>query len=212
MRRLVLEFDVDEVARFLGEDIKKIDFMDVVSILKIGPEEVVMIMTARTKDSAVKLGTLHLNVVKELQVLDRSKDGTYTLFWKGKPIERQQNPWRGGGYLTTPYEIRNGKLKITYIGNAKEVKSFLKFVERSGVPFKVDLLTDAKFSFDSPLHSLTEKQRRALTVAFDFGYYDIPRKIGSDELAGKLGITNQTFVMHRRKAERRLLSELMAKS
>jgi hypothetical protein len=212
MRRLILEFDVDEVAKFLGEDLKKIDFMDVVTILKEGPEEAVLIVTARLKDPAAELGDLHLDVVDKIRVLDRSKDGTYTLFWKGRPIKRQQSFWKGGGYLTTPYEIRNGKLKVTWLGNAKEVKSFLRFVERAGVRFKVDLLTDAKFSPDSPLHSLTDKQRRVLTTAFNLGYYDVPRRMGSDELASRLGITNQAFVMHRRKAERRLLSQIMAES
>jgi hypothetical protein len=155
---------------------------------------------------------LHFNVGEKIQVLDLSKDGTYTLFWKGKPIDRQQSFWKGGGYLTTPYEIRNGKLKVTCLGSAKEVKSFLKFVEGTGVRFRVDLLTDARFSPDSPLQCLTEKQRRVLKTAFNLGYYDIPRKTGSDELASRLGITNQAFVMHRRKAERRLLSQIIAES
>jgi hypothetical protein len=212
MRRLVLEFDVEDIARFLGEDVKKIDFMEAVSILKEGPDEVVMIVKARLKDAGGRPGALHLGVGEKIQVLDMTNDGTYTLFWKGKPIDRGQSFWKGRGYLTTPYEIRNGKLKVTCLGSAKEVKSFLKFVEGTGVRFKVDLLTDARFSPDSPLRSLTEKQRRVLTTAFDLGYYDVPRKTGSDELARRLGITNQAFVMHRRKAERRLLSQIIAES
>lgn len=212
MRRLVLEFDVDEVAKFVGEDVKKVESMDVVSILKESPEEVVMIMTARPKDPAVKVTALRLNGMNKLRVLDRGKDGTYTLLFKGKPIDSHQRLWKGGGYLTTPYEIRNGKLKVAYLGNASDLKEFLKFVERSGVRFKVDLLANAEFSVDSPLNCLTQKQLRALTVAFDLGYYDIPKKICSNEVAEKLGITDSAFVMHRRKAERRLLSQIMTKS
>jgi len=212
MRRLVLEFDVDDIARFLGEDIKRVDFMEAVSFLKEGPDEVVMIVKARLKDDADKPGALRFNVGEKIQVLDQSSDGTYTLLWKGKPIDRRQSFWKGGGYLTTPYEIRNGKLKVTCLGSAKEVRSFLKFVEGMGARFRIDLLTDARFSPDSPLRVLTEKQRRVLTTAFDLGYYDVPRKTSSDELARRLGITNQAFVMHRRKAERRLLSQLIAQS
>ena len=212
MRRLVLEFEVDEVARFLGEDIKKIERMDAVSILREGPDEVVMIVTAKLKDPAEKIGSLRLKVGEKLQVLDRNEDGTCTVFWKARPIHRLQSFWKGGGYLTTPYQIRNGKLKVTCVGSAKEVKSFLRFVESAGVHYRVDLLTDAKFPPDSPLHGLTEKQRRVLTTAFDLGYYDVPRKMGSDELAKTLGITNQAFVMHRRKAERGLLSQVMTES
>jgi hypothetical protein len=212
MRRLVLEFDVDDIARFLGQDVKKVDFMEAVSILKEGPEEVVMVVRARLKDDADKPEALHFNVGDKIQVLDQSSDGTYTLFWRGKPIDRRRTFWKGGGYLTTPYEISNGKLKVTCLGSAKEVKSFLKFVGGAGVRFRVDLLTDARFSPESPLRCLTEKQRRVLTTAFNLGYYDVPRRMGSDELARRLGITNQAFVMHRRKAERRLLSQIIAES
>ena len=45
--------------------------------------------------------------------------------------------------------------------------------------------------------------------AFKSGYYDFPRKIGSEALAKKLSIREPTLVIHRRKAERKLLAQVL---
>ena len=56
---------------------------------------------------------------------------------------------------------------------------------------------------------IEEKQREVLITAYKLGYYDIPRRINSDQLAEKLGIVNSTLVEHLRKAERRLLAQVL---
>lgn len=89
------------------------------------------------------------------------------------------------------------------------MRRFLGAFGKAGLRYKLVSLTDAKFLPNSPLGCLTEKQRRVITTAFNLGYYDLPMKIGSEELAQKLNIREQTLVIHRRKAERRLLAELL---
>ena len=71
-------------------------------------------------------------------------------------------------------------------------------------------LADAKFSLDSPVNCLTEKQQEAIALAFRLGYFDTPRKISVDELAKKLGFASSTLAVHLRRAERRLLAEMLA--
>ena len=68
---------------------------------------------------------------------------------------------------------------------------------------------DAKFLPDSPLSQLTGKQRDVIVAAFRKGYYDVPRRVSSEALTRQLEIREPTLVMHRRKAERRLLSALI---
>jgi len=48
--------------------------------------------------------------------------------------------------------------------------------------------------------------------AFNLGYYDVPRRVDSQELAKRLSIREQSLVMHRRKAERRLLAALVGET
>ena len=60
------------------------------------------------------------------------------------------------------------------------------------------------------LSVLTEKQREILVAAQKYGYYDYPKKISSELLSKKVNISRATLVQHLRKAEGRILAEIMA--
>ncbi len=98
---------------------------------------------------------------------------------------------------------------MSFVGTAKELKDLLKGFDTEGTGYRVVALTDAQFSSDSPLSSLTDKQRRVLLTAYNLGYYDKPRRISSLELARQLGVASSTLVAHRQKAERRLLEAVL---
>jgi predicted DNA binding protein len=70
-------------------------------------------------------------------------------------------------------------------------------------------LTDAKFPPSSPVNLLTVKQQNAIVLAFKLGYFDTPRKVSVEELAGKIGLASSTLAVHLRRAERRLLAEIL---
>lgn len=69
---------------------------------------------------------------------------------------------------------------------------------------------------DRPLLSLTstssglsDRQREALIEAYEAGYYAIPRRTTTEELAGVLGIDRRTFEEHLRRAENKLIERLV---
>ena len=109
----------------------------------------------------------------------------------------------------SPLEIRDGRVRLTFLGNAKQVRGLIKMFEKAGARYKVVSISDAMFPPTSPLHSLTEKQRRVIIASYRMGYYDMPRKASSKQLAGKLNLGSSTLIAHRRKAERRLLADLI---
>ncbi|NLB76916.1 MAG: helix-turn-helix domain-containing protein [Crenarchaeota archaeon] len=82
-------------------------------------------------------------------------------------------------------------------------------IDAISIHYRVVLLADANFSPISPLSQLTEKQQEVLLTAYKLGYYDIPRKITSDELANKLKLVNSTVVEHLRKGEQRILKQII---
>lgn len=83
-------------------------------------------------------------------------------------------------------------------------------MERAKVRYKILSLTDAKFSPESPLSKLTDKQRTILLSAYNLGYYEIPRRFDSEQLAKKLNLGRSTVAEHLRKAEQRLVTEAIS--
>ena len=59
------------------------------------------------------------------------------------------------------------------------------------------------------LSSFPSRQREILNVAFERGYYDIPRETTLEEIADVIGITKTTASNHLRKAERRVIEFLV---
>ena len=54
---------------------------------------------------------------------------------------------------------------------------------------------------------VTDKQRKALTRAFESGYYDIPRGVTTEELATDLGISHQALSERFRRAHKGLIED-----
>ena len=96
---------------------------------------------------------------------------------------QDQDVARTGVYYSAPFGVRDGKYRISVIGESKQLKAYTDLYKKSGVNLTVISMTDAKPLSMSPLSTLTEKQRTVLRSAFEHGYYDMPRKIDSQGLA-----------------------------
>jgi predicted DNA binding protein len=205
---LVKKAGLTEVNRL--ETIKKIKSFEVLHLLRFDSSETAAIFRLEPKDNSLKveelLKTLLQNLNVKYQLLEQDK-GACTYFIKGKTFQSNSGtPIRKGMYPLLPVAVRDGKVRVTLIGDNDQVKEFL---ENGPVKYKVLSLTDAKFALDSPISCLTEKQQEAISLAFRLGYFDTPRKISADELAAKLGLASSTLAVHLRRAERRLLADLL---
>jgi len=58
---------------------------------------------------------------------------------------------------------------------------------------------------------LTSKQKQAINLAIEEGYYSIPRKIDVKDLAKKSNLAFSTYQTHLRKAESKLIPYSFAK-
>lgn len=214
MRRLILEVSEKELSKVGIEMLpfQRIESLELLHFLRQNPEEFAAISRVKFKESSSKVEDLLASgLLIEAQVLEHGKNGVYTVFTRGGPSLSSvlNSLGAGSGYLFLPLEIRDGKIKVSFLGSKRQVKEFLEKIESRRIRYRVVMLTDADFSLDSPLSKLTEKQREVLISAYDHGYYDIPRKITSEQLAKKLNIVNSTLVEHLRKAERRLLVHIL---
>ena len=212
MRRLILECSIEELGSYMGvsSELEKLEFFEVLNLLKDEPREWAMICRVKMRDSKESFERALKDESAIIQLLENDKDGSKIYFLKRKPNALATGLVATGGFLSVPLEIRAGRLRASFLGSSIEVKKFLKLIRQEKIHFRVASNTDARFSPVSPLGSLTEKQRRVIISAFNLGYYDIPKKISSEELATRLHIREATFARHRIKAERRLLATLLS--
>jgi hypothetical protein len=214
MRRLIIEVHEKELIKIGIElpQFQTIKSLKLLYFLRQDAKEFAAIAEVEFKDPTSKVEDLLLDgFLVEAQLLEKQKNGSYLVFMRGGPSLSSVLSSIGieSGYLYPPIGIGDGKIKISFLGAEKQVKDFMEKIDFLGIHYRVVLLADANFSPISPLNQLTEKQQEVLIIAFKLGYYNIPRKITSEELAKKLGIVDSTLVEHIRKAELRLLTQIL---
>jgi predicted DNA binding protein len=149
--------------------------------------------------------------ITEIRPLYRESKEVHVALVSFKPMGWIAEAFRFPGiYPIGPLEIRDERVKTGFVGKSGRISKFLEEMKRAKVRYKILSLTDAKFSLDSPLSKLTNKQRTILSSAYNLGYYDIPRRFDSEQLAKKLNLGKSTVAEHLRKAERRLITEVIS--
>lgn len=63
-----------------------------------------------------------------------------------------------------------------------------------------------------PLSALSNRQREALTLAFERGYYELPRETTTSALGDAMGISRRTAEEHLRRAEGKVLQTLLERA
>lgn len=202
VRKLVLEVSGEEFEKVRDKSpLQKVKSMELLHILRHDRNEFAVICQVELHNSRSRPEDVIKDKrnVMEVRTLEerKEKDGSfrYVVFIKAKPQGSSSAALglvgSGGGYLFSPFRIREGKIVLTFLGSARQVKAFLANVEKRGLHYKVLSLSDASFSPTSLLGILTEKQQKAIALAYKLGYYDVPRRISSEELAikAKLGIS-----------------------
>ncbi|MFX1507182.1 MAG: helix-turn-helix domain-containing protein [Promethearchaeota archaeon] len=106
-----------------------------------------------------------------------------------------------------PASITEEKFTFSFIGDTESIKELLQLIETLG-HIKIKSVQNYPFSDIDLLASLTERQKEIISLAKTTGYYDIPRKISTEDLSEKLGISKSTLIEHIRKAENRIVSSI----
>jgi len=215
MRRLILEVLGKELSK-AGIDLPtfhKIKTSEILYFLRQNDEELAAVSRVEFKDTTTQIQDLTAgDLLMDAQLIEKEKNGAYIIFTRirapGLPSILNAIGVKDG-YLLPPLSIQDGKIKFSFLGNESHIKDFMEKITQLGIHYRVILLADANFSPISPLNQLTSKQQNVLLAAYKHGYYDIPRKITTEELAKKLGLVNSTVVEHLRKAENRLIKDII---
>ena len=108
-----------------------------------------------------------------------------------------------------PFNVSEGKVVMTFVADNETIKKLLKKISLVGTIENISF-QPAIFSDYNILSCLTERQKEVITTAKESGYYEVPRRISTEELSQKLGISTATVLEHLRKAEHRIMSHILA--
>lgn len=215
MQRVIIEGPLEEFGKLDGESmtvpIQKLKYLETLHLLRTDQEEFSTICRIVLEDPDESVEDVFKGRFFEVTPLIKESPGTFICFLRERRPERSRYMMNSGVYFPGPYEISDGRVRFGVMGETEQLREFLNVLEKTVPEFKVTSVANGKFLSGSPLENLTEKQRNVLSVAFENGYYDLPRKAGSQELSRKVGLDSSTFIEHRRKAELRLMRSLFSK-
>jgi predicted DNA binding protein len=104
-------------------------------------------------------------------------------------------------FLTDATATADGGLEWRLLAPKRSsVESLLKILKDRGIAVELTAIKTVRGS-----GSLTDRQERVLSLAFELGYFEFPKKIGLTELAGKLGVSKAALSETLRTGEEKIL-------
>jgi hypothetical protein len=215
MRKLTLELELNEETREgLKPMFKDIHSCEMLESLKTEYEEgvTIVLMEFLFKDEHSIDGLKFIGYMEILTIL-KSEGNKHTCLVKYRAPDISKELFKEFDLdliITTPTIMMEKKYICSVIGDQKHVARFLELMETNiGKVLKVKW-QKAAYQRHDILSVLTDKQREVLITANHYGYYDYPKKINSKQLSEKVNISRATLVEHLRKAESRLLANILA--
>lgn len=214
-RRVVLELPRQDPEGFDRlTELGVIESFRVIHLFRFDTRAYAGICRVKFRDPAVRptqmVGHIGISKVGHLAQL---ADGAYLANIEGRPTAG----WARLAALTEgamypALELTPESWRITVVGSNDQMKGFLADLREFKMRYKVLSVEDA--DIEGPperpaIAILTPKQREALVVAYQCGYYDIPKRAESADVAKALARGKSTTLEHLRKAEKRLLDSYM---
>jgi predicted DNA binding protein len=130
-------------------------------------------------------------------------DGAAELFDSHDPGEFE-------GVMMDATITAEGLRELKVFSNYEGFQKLRDRCEVYGIPFELlNIASDPENPDKRDQFGLTDKQYRALSVAYAGGYYDSPRRMSTQELADELGTTAPSTSDLVRRAEKQLISQML---
>ncbi len=217
MRRITMEFDYQKAWKWIfGSNSEKVEVLEALRCFKCDTQGLAIICRIRLKDRKITIQDLLIGkgLLTNIELLYKEKDGSLVVFIEGKScVPKPPKDIKEPKMLMTrpPDFLDVDRMKVEMIGKENEIKKLVHYANKWGDnSFKILGLTSIDTKGESLLSKLTSRQRQILLTGYALGYYDVPRRISSDELSRHLNVDKSTIVEHLRKAERKLIGSIIA--
>ncbi|MDF9744510.1 helix-turn-helix domain-containing protein [Natrinema salsiterrestre] len=143
--------------------------------------------------------------------LTRTGDRTFTVYVRDVPEgvdERLLDLFTEGSLVVLPpIEYRSDwTVRFSVVGESADLRRALE-----GVPAGIETAVDRIGQYDgsdAAVGALTARQREAVRVARELGYFEVPRSASVEDVAEELGCAPGTAAEHLRKAEETVMDAL----
>lgn len=137
-------------------------------------------------------------------------DGAFDLYLRvdGSPAVFDGCFFEQGLVVVPPVAFVGRGLRVTVIGTSAMVRRTMEHLP-AGVSCSVERL-GGRDADRLLLAALTDRQCEVIETAFEMGYYEIPRRTTHADIAAALDLSGSTIDEHLRKAERRLMEQLLS--
>jgi hypothetical protein len=105
--------------------------------------------------------------------------------------------------------ISGETLVASAVGEDSDVEKLVAEIRHFGSAVRIVRIGRPRGLGTDPLQDLTARQRSTIQLAHAMGYYDIPRKGSTEEIARILGMDKGTVGEHLRRAEKHLIDRLL---
>jgi DNA-binding CsgD family transcriptional regulator len=212
-----MEFNYEAAwKQIFGLNANRVEVLEALRCFKCDNQGLAIICRIKLKDNNMNIQDLlrGKGLLTNIELLYKEKDESMVVFIEGgscvpKPPKDIKPPKM---LMARPPDFLDvDRMKVEMIGKENEIKKLLHYTNKWGDnSFKVLGLTSIDAKGASLLSKLTARQRQILLTAYALGYYDVPRRISSDELSRHLKVDKSTIVEHLRKAERKLIGSIIA--
>ena len=166
-------------------------------------------ISVRILERETKSATLLLQVsghwFEKGQKLDPKQSKAFEFF---RSMERPMV--LGQAFALSAPRITENAIKFAFAAEARKINELLNGLKALNIPYKVNRLARLKAKTESVLEELTTQQTHVLRLAHTMGYYDIPRRTSTEELARILKMDKATVGEHLRRAEKHVFDKLIA--
>lgn len=151
--------------------------------------------------------------VKEFLELDNlGESRLYRVEWREPPIDLIEGISRADAVVLEARGSEEWSFRLRF-PNHEKLSTFHNYIIENSIPVHIDRTytltetTDHGHRFD-----LSEEQREALLLALQNGYFKTPSEMSLDDLADELGITRQALSNRIRRANEKVLTEVLLSS
>ena len=213
MRKLTIELKVkEEFLELLDFILDKVESIELIELIKLDLEKgFKMGVAALNMKEGYSIDDLDIPDYMEMLSVIKREGNRYIVVSKVKILNKFigfAKKFNIDIKWGTPSIFMKDKMIISVIGDEKNLKKFLDVIIYLGEIKRISF-KKAIFNEQMILSCLTDKQRKILVAANKNGYYKYPRKINSQKLSEIVGLSKPTVVQHLRKAEVRLISNIL---